>query len=101
MKKALACLAVPFALASEAHAQSSVTLFGLLDVGLSYVSNEKGGHNFKADDSIWTPSLWPWVLSITNKASQECHRWPFQSKGLTEAALTRTRISFLAGGGRS
>lgn len=58
MKKILICAVVPLALASEAHAQSSVTLFGLLDVGVSYVSNENGHHNFKADDSIWTPSIW-------------------------------------------
>jgi len=58
MKKTLICLTVPFAIASEAHAQSSVTLFGLMDVGLSYVPNENGSHNFKADDSIWTPSVW-------------------------------------------
>ena len=25
---------------------------------MSYVSNENGSHNFKADDSVWTPSLW-------------------------------------------
>lgn len=58
MKKAVICLASPLVFASVAHAQSSVTLFGLLDVGLSYISNENGSHNFKADDSIWTPSLW-------------------------------------------
>jgi predicted porin len=58
MKKTLIGLAVPFMFVFSAHAQSSVTLFGLLDVGVSYVSNEKGSHNFKADDSIWTPSLW-------------------------------------------
>jgi predicted porin len=58
MEKALLGLVIPFALVPDAHAQSSVTLFGLLDVGLSYVSNENGGRNFKADDSIWTPSLW-------------------------------------------
>jgi predicted porin len=42
---------------SNAHAQSSVTLFGMLDVGVSYVSNEGGGHALEASDSIYTPSL--------------------------------------------
>jgi predicted porin len=42
---------------SSAHAQSSVTLFGLLDVGVSYVPNESGGHAVEASDSIYTPSL--------------------------------------------
>ncbi|WGS55175.1 porin (plasmid) [Paraburkholderia sp. D15] len=58
MKKAMLGWVIPFSIASGAHAQSSVTLFGLLDVGVSYVSNEQGGHSLKADDSIWTPSLW-------------------------------------------
>ena len=49
---------VAYALTPHAQAQSSVTLFGILDVGVSYVSNESGHHNFKADDSIWTPSIW-------------------------------------------
>jgi predicted porin len=42
---------------SSVHAQSSVTLFGMLDVGLSYVSNQNGSHAFQASDSIYTPSL--------------------------------------------
>jgi predicted porin len=53
-------LLVPLAalvVASSVHAQSSVTLFGMLDVGVSYVSNEGGGHALEAADSIYTPSL--------------------------------------------
>jgi len=46
-----------FLISSNAHAQSSVTLFGMLDVGVSYVSNEGGGHALEASDSIYTPSL--------------------------------------------
>jgi len=58
MKKLKIAAGLSLALASHAYAQSSVTLYGLLDIGLSYVSNENGGHNLKMDDSVWTPSLW-------------------------------------------
>ncbi|MBN3728788.1 porin [Burkholderia sp. Ac-20379] len=38
--------------AGLAHAQSSVTIYGVMDVGPTYVSNEGGAHNIKMDDSI-------------------------------------------------
>ncbi|MFM0340949.1 porin [Paraburkholderia fungorum] len=45
MKKSLIVVAVAASFASVAHAQSSVTLYGLLDAGLTYTSNV--GHNSK------------------------------------------------------
>ncbi len=35
-----------------AHAQSSVTLYGILDAGITYVNNAGGAHQFKFDDGI-------------------------------------------------
>lgn len=42
MKKCLSTIAVLGAVAGAAHAQSSVTLYGVADAGLSYNSNAKG-----------------------------------------------------------
>jgi predicted porin len=48
--------------ASAAHAQSSVTLYGLIDAGISYVNNSKTatGHDnlFKYDDGVAQGSRW-------------------------------------------
>lgn len=44
--------------ASNAHAQSSVTLFGMLDAGISYVSNKGGKSIWQASDGINGPNLW-------------------------------------------
>jgi hypothetical protein len=41
-----------------AFAQSSVTLYGKIDTGLTYVSNEGGAHNYRADDSKMYGNRW-------------------------------------------
>jgi predicted porin len=48
MKKSLIVVAVAASFASVAHAQSSVTLYGLLDAGLTYTSNVAGNSKWAA-----------------------------------------------------
>jgi len=45
MKKQLMTLAGMVVMAGSAQAQNSVTLFGLMDAGVSYVNNEGGKPN--------------------------------------------------------
>lgn len=47
MKKTLVVVAVSASFAVAAHAQSSVTLYGLIDAGLSYTSNVGGKSNWQ------------------------------------------------------
>lgn len=52
---------VAFALAgvsSVSHAQSSVTLYGVLDAGITYVSNTGGSHVVKFDDGVSYGNRW-------------------------------------------
>ncbi|WP_244816943.1 porin [Caballeronia sp. Lep1P3] len=65
MKKnllATAAFAAFAALASSAHAQSSVTLYGIIDAGISYANNSAtrtgSDHIFKYDDGVAQGSRW-------------------------------------------
>ncbi|MGS0896972.1 porin [Burkholderia stagnalis] len=48
---------------TTAQAQSSVTLFGMLDSGVTYVSNQNGHSNFTMADGINGPTIWGLVGS--------------------------------------
>ncbi|SIT35062.1 Porin Gram-negative type [Paraburkholderia ribeironis] len=62
MNKKVLTAATLAVFASAAHAQSSVTLYGLIDAGISYVNNSKTatGHGslFKYDDGVAQGSRW-------------------------------------------
>ncbi|MFM0089293.1 porin [Paraburkholderia sediminicola] len=62
MKKSLIAIPVVLGIASTAaHAQSSVTLYGIIDAGVNYVSNLKsgnGGHAFSLVDGPPQASRW-------------------------------------------
>ena len=62
MKKTLLATAVLGSLSLSAHAQSSVTLYGLIDAGISYVNNARAGTSHdslvKYDDGVASGSRW-------------------------------------------
>ncbi|WP_168791258.1 porin [Paraburkholderia aromaticivorans] len=62
MNKKIFAAATLAVFATAAHAQSSVTLYGLIDAGISYVNNSKTatGHDnlFKYDDGVAQGSRW-------------------------------------------
>ncbi|MBY0572842.1 MAG: porin [Undibacterium sp.] len=60
MKKSLIALTVLSAFATTAAAQSSVTLYGVIDVATQYTSNQTatGSKKLSMDASSWVPSRW-------------------------------------------
>ena len=58
MKKTLIVAALSGVFATAAHAQSSVTLYGLIDAGLTYTNNQNGSHNFKMTSGAVNGSRW-------------------------------------------
>jgi GBP family porin len=58
MKKTLMVAALSGVFATAAHAQSSVTLYGLIDAGITYTNNQQGHSNFKATSGSVNGSRW-------------------------------------------
>jgi GBP family porin len=58
MKKALLLGFLSGSLATVAHAQSSVTLYGLIDAGITYSSNVKGHSNWQETSGAVNSSRW-------------------------------------------
>ncbi|WP_322103272.1 porin [Paraburkholderia sp. J41] len=52
MKKTIVAFVALGSLASAAHAQSSVTLYGIIDEGLDMITNNKGGHVYQMASSV-------------------------------------------------
>jgi outer membrane protein OmpU len=58
MKRRLVIGLVGAALSNAAAAQSSVTLSGSLDNGITYINKDGGSHNVKADSGVSLPNWW-------------------------------------------
>jgi predicted porin len=58
MKKQLLLAGCGMLIGSLAHAQSSVTLWGQVDSGLTYINNKKGGSSFGTASGIGSPTRW-------------------------------------------
>jgi predicted porin len=57
-KTVLAAAAVCSTIGGAAHAQSSVTLYGIIDEGINYNSNMKGGRSYALQSGVMQGSRW-------------------------------------------
>jgi predicted porin len=58
MRKSVFAFAALCTAAGAAHAQSSVTLYGAVDSGLTFTSNAKGGHLYNLNSGTENPNRW-------------------------------------------
>jgi predicted porin len=57
MKKINLFLLLALGLPSVSYAQTSVTIYGIIDAGVTYISNQAGSHNAVMGTGVLTPSL--------------------------------------------
>ncbi|WP_321932108.1 porin [Paraburkholderia guartelaensis] len=57
-KRSVIAAGAALAVAGTAHAQSSVTLYGIIDAGLTYTTNQKGGQTWLEMSGITQGSRW-------------------------------------------
>jgi GBP family porin len=58
MKKGTAAIASAVLIAGTAHAQSSVTLYGLIDTGILYANNQQGASNWALNSATVNTPRW-------------------------------------------
>lgn len=58
ISRKLGLLSILVATCSLANAQSSVTLYGVLDTGITYINNTGGASVVKMDDGVYYPNRW-------------------------------------------
>jgi general bacterial porin, GBP family len=58
MKKTIIAIAATLLVAGAAQAESSVTLYGLVDAGITYVNNQGGHSNIKMDTGVMNGNRW-------------------------------------------
>jgi predicted porin len=63
MKKQLLGMTTLMAATLSCHAQSSVTLYGTVDDGLTYTNNQGGAHNFQASNGALGSSKWGFQIN--------------------------------------
>lgn len=57
MKRSIALVGM-LGVTAAAHAQSNVTLYGLIDTSLQYTNNQKGGSNYQMSSGVESGSRW-------------------------------------------
>lgn len=63
MKKQLLGMTALMAATLSCHAQSSVTLYGALDDGLTFTNNQGGHHNYQASNGALGSSKWGFLIN--------------------------------------